>query len=188
MIAFHCSYCKGQGHFASHCLKRITKSCTDSICRDYNRFERSNCEFGDSCVYDRRHVCLICTDANCKAYFHVHSASQPKGWSTLPKKNENLINALVKVIEKISEVFERHEAILSQISKAKDQNQTNTTSKSPLSTNNADTSTAKTTSPSRGILALPVVSAHKEILMPISTGFPLSSTSLEHASICQRDR
>ena len=77
--------------------------------------------------------------------------------------------------------FERHEAILSQISKAKDQNQTNTTSKSPLSTNNADTSTAKITSPSRGILALPVVSAHKEILMPISTGFPLSSTSLEHA-------
>ena len=105
MKEFHCSYCKGQGHFASHCLKRITKSCTDSICRDYNRFEHSNCKFGDSCVYNRRCVCLLCTDANCKAYFHVHSASQSKGWSTLPKKNENLINALVKVIEKISEVL-----------------------------------------------------------------------------------
>ena len=34
---------------------------------------------------------------------------------------------------------------------------------------------------SNGILALPIVSAEKEMTMPVSTGYPLSSVSLKHA-------
>ena len=78
--SFACSYCKGQGHFKSHCLKRITRNPIGNVCHDYNRFEHAQCEFSDdrrSCLHARLHSCVVCKKPGCKAYNHIF-ANTPK--------------------------------------------------------------------------------------------------------------
>ena len=67
---FGCAYCKSTGHFILHCLKRLTKNCS-GICRDFNRFKKSHCDVDGLCTYNRLHICSLCNNSNCKAYFHV---------------------------------------------------------------------------------------------------------------------
>ena len=63
--SFACSYCKGQGHFKSHCLKQITKNPIGNVCPDYTRFEHAQC------LHARLHSCVVCKKPGCKAYNHI---------------------------------------------------------------------------------------------------------------------
>ena len=67
---FSCTYCKSTGHFMSHCLKRLTKNCS-GICRDFNRFEKSDCDVDGSSIYNRLHIrsLRLRNNSNCKVYF-----------------------------------------------------------------------------------------------------------------------
>ena len=177
MKEFHCSYCKGQGHFMAQCLKCLTKNCSNGICRDYNRFHHSECEFNNACVYKRQHICSICNSVTCKAYHLVNSSPNPNEWLNLPKKNTELINNLVKIVQKISEIVNIQRRNLPPSSDKR--NQDNIVME-PTATNKQDTSSLETKQQdtSRGILGLPVVSAQKQLIMPVSTGFPMSCVSL----------
>ena len=37
---------------------KATKNCS-GICRDFNRFEKSNCDVDGSCIYNRPHICSL---------------------------------------------------------------------------------------------------------------------------------
>ena len=161
----------------AHCLKRLTKNCSNGICRDYNRFYHSKCEFNNACVYNRHHICSICNSVTCKAYHHVNSSPNPNEWLNLPKKNTELINNLVKIVQKISEIVNIQRRNLPPSSDKR--NQDNIVME-PTATNKHDTTSLETKQQdtSRGILGLPVVSAQKQLIMPVSTGFPMSCVSL----------
>ena len=167
---FHCSYCMGKGHFTTSCLKRLTKNCDASICRDFNRFKTSKCTFNGSCVYGRQHICMFCEDQSCKAYFHVHGHTFQS--PNLPKKNADI---LVKLSQALKTCLETINDLKSQLRHA------------PNERNESCTSEAKTLTEELlqakhdGILALPVMCLDKQVTMPVSTGFPVSSVSIDFA-------
>ena len=193
ILFYHCSYCKGRGHFNSNCLKRLTKDCSSNICRDYNRFEHTACSTTDgSCIYNRKHICIFCNSTECKAYNHIHPKRIQIAQQNLSQRNavilenlenlSNLVNSLREKFDimtknsvhknlttsnasgKISELLKQHEA-------------TEDCTTSHASEGNNVYNIMK----SNGSLAIPVISAQRQIMMGISPSFPLSAVSLKHA-------
>ena len=173
---FDCNYCKGKGHFKQHCLKLLTKNCPPDICRDFNRFQSPACTVKGSCCYNRRHICLICYDEDCKASFHV--SGHTIGSLSLPKKHATTLAKLVEVIKSIYDI----------ISTTHEHHPKNKLPQPLASSGIRDSSTPSSMTPinsivheEKSILALPVVCADRNIKMPVATCFPVSSVSLEFA-------
>ena len=168
---FHCSYCMGKGHFTTSCLKRLTKNCDASICRDFNRFKTSKCTFNGSCVYARQHICMFCKDQNCKAYFHVHGHTFQS--PNLPKKNSEILMQLSQALKRCLETIND---LKSQL-----RHRANERNESCLPEAKTSTEAELLQGKHDGILALPVMCLDKQVTMPVSTGFPVSSISIDFA-------
>ena len=114
MLFAICSYCKGYGHYKSHCLKLITKSPNTDICRDYNRFKKSQCqtETEHFCLSGREHRCSICSKSDCKAYLHIHDNYQH--WPNTEMESQHTqLRRLIKTLE--AEILTLQEKCVGQI-------------------------------------------------------------------------
>ena len=194
ILFYHCSYCKGRGHFNSNCLKRLTKDCSNNICRDYNRFEHTACCTADgSCIHNRKHVCIFCNSTECKAYNHIHPKRIQIAQQKLSQRNaailqnlENLSNLVYGLKEKldtitktsVQEKFTHSNASgkISELPKQHEESEDRTTSHTSEGNN------VNNILKNNGSLAIPVISAKRQVMMGISPSFPLSAVSLKHAN------
>ena len=64
--------CYTTNHLSRYCPKSCKEtSGQPEICRNYNRFPKSNCEEdGNKCKYGRKHQCQLCNKWGCKAIKH----------------------------------------------------------------------------------------------------------------------
>ena len=194
ILFYHCSYCKGRGHFNSNCLKRLTKDCSSNICRDYNRFEHTACCTADgSCIYHHKHVCIFRNSTECKAYNHIHPKHIQIAQQKLSQRNavilenlknlSNLVNGLKEKLDTIAkdsvqEKFTPSSAPgkISGLPKQHEESEDSTTSHASEGNN------VYNILKNNGSLAIPVISAKRQIMMGISPSFPLSAVSLKHAN------
>ena len=187
MMFFLCNYCHGQGHNKETCLKRLTKNCPQHICRDFNRYRQPTCEINGSCVYNRLHACMICNEAHCKAFLHVNQRTEMLAESLKKSKdNSKILSELVAVVQKVVHTLKsftgstHSPATHTEAVTTREEDMQNPAVESiPTSLTHEELNIIA----SNGILALPIVSAEKEITMPVSTGYPLSSVSLKHAKV-----
>ena len=181
-VMFSCSYCKGHGHFKSNCLKLLTKPYdvrNTTICRDYNRFQTSKCEFdtaSTSCLRGREHKCSICLNALCKAYNQVNTS--PRTQQSIFAKMANKIKELATSFAKLKTEFNQFLEEGEKSAKALEDLQMPPSDPSPISTLDLQ---------DKGILATPSTSANKNMNMAISLGFPLSAVSCHHALYCSNN-
>ncbi len=182
MLFAICSYCKGYGHYKSHCLKLITKSPNTDICRDYNRSKKSQCqtETEHFCLSVREHRCSICSKSDCKAYLHIHDNYQH--WPNTEMESQHTqLRRLIKTLEAEILTFRQ------DLEKLKNDIGKETTSRSLGNIVKVQDKDLQPTTPSNleitnnTFLAIPVTSAGQTLSLAMSTGFPLSSISEKHA-------
>lgn len=196
ILFHHCSYCKGRGHFNSNCLKRLTKDCSNNICRDYNRFEHTACcTANGSCVYNRQHVCIFCNSSECKAYKHIHPKHIQIAQQKLSERSAVILENLENLSNLVSGLKEKLDAMTKdsvqenftnanasgKISELPTQQQHEEIEESTTS-NTSEASNVPNILKNNGSLAIPVISAQRQIMMGISPSFPLSAVSLKHAN------
>ena len=70
-----CYTCGEASHLSRYCPKhRKDTSKRPEICRNSNRFEKSNCEEdANKCSYGRQHKCQRCNKWGCKAIRHTEN-------------------------------------------------------------------------------------------------------------------
>ena len=177
MLFAQCAYCKGYGHYKSHCLKLITKNASNStLCREYNRFKNSACE-KDSyiCTQGREHRCSICRNIDCKAYLHIHQQGRFESKDTKCSVVKELVNLVKEIASQLVTLRKDCEDIKNRCKDFMQEEQQIVSSECEWPT------PTPVLLPNNRYLALPVISVNKVLNMPVSTGFPLSAVSKNHA-------
>ena len=187
MLFAICAYCKGYGHYKSHCLKLITKPLPSpkhaNLCRDYNPFKFSECQDSKNnriCKNGREHKCLICLKSECKAYFHLGSFKIDNPTHT-SKSSFSDSSVLKEIIDLVKDIGRRLQLFRKDLDEIKTKQEVRDYEKLLSETKIKPSSKMLDLSHSQ-YLAMPIISANKELSMPISTGFPSSVVSTQHAA------
>ncbi|KAL9952629.1 hypothetical protein ACROYT_G039905 [Oculina patagonica] len=103
------------------------------ICRNYNRFPKSNCEEdGNKCSYGRQQKCQRCNKWSCKAIKHSENRPSTTSRSTVPSDE---VNSLRQQLVVLSTRLEKYEAQCTEKSStsipAGSENQTSTSASRP---------------------------------------------------------
>ena len=104
-----CYTCGETTHLSRYCPKyRKDTPKQPEICRNYNRFPKSNCEEdGNKCSYGRQHKCQRCNKWGCKAIKHSENRPSSTSRSTVPSDE---VNSLRQQLVVLSTRLEKYEA------------------------------------------------------------------------------
>ena len=89
-----CYTCGETNHLSRYCPKyRKDTSKQPEICRNYNRFPKSNCEEdGNKCSYGQQHKCQRCNKWGCKAIKHSENRPSSTSRNTVPPDEVNSLS------------------------------------------------------------------------------------------------
>ena len=101
-----CYTCGETNHLSRYCPKnRKENSKQPEICRNYNRFPKSNCEEdGNKCKYGRKHQCQFCNKWGCKAIKHPENHPSSTARSTTSDEVDSLRQQLVVLSTRFGEI------------------------------------------------------------------------------------
>ena len=197
-----CYTCGETNHLSRYCPKnRKENSKQPDICRNYNRFPKSNCEEdGNKCKYGRKHQCQFCNKWGCKAIKHSENRPSSTACSTTSDEVDSLRQQLVVLSTRLEKYESPCQENYSSSNPAGSENQASTSAsrlpppvasdQSSLSTPLFGLSAVTIPAPSakpeaqlhqRNILWTSVTSAGQRLPLPLDSCFSVSLVSRVHA-------
>jgi len=101
-----------QGHLSPHLSRYCPKNRKEAskqpdVCKNFNRFPKSNCEEnGNKCSYGRQHKCPRCNKWGYRAIRHSENRPSSTSHSTVPSDEVNSLRQQLIVLSTRLEKFE----------------------------------------------------------------------------------
>ena len=199
-----CYTCGETNHLSRYCPKnRKDNSKQPEICRNYNRFPKSNCEEdGNKCKYGRKHQCQFCNKWGCKAIKHPENRPSSTARSTTSNEVDSLRQQLVVLSTRLEKYESQCQEKYSSSNPAGSENQASTSApvasdqpslSTPLFGLPAITIPAPSAKPEaqlhqRNILWTSVTSAGQRLPLPLDSCCSVSLVSKVHADFIASKR